>query len=87
MSKQNSTATFHVTARAPFEIYYEGEAVSVSATNEVGRFDILPGHVDLFSMLIAEDVVIATPDSELTIPTANGIATVHGGMVNLFLNL
>jgi len=37
-----------VIARAPFHVYYEGLAYSLSATNKVGNFDILPGHADFF---------------------------------------
>jgi len=29
---------------APFKVYFEGDAYSISATNETGPFDILPKH-------------------------------------------
>jgi F0F1-type ATP synthase epsilon subunit len=29
---------------SPFQTYFQGEGVSVSAQNAVGPFDILPGH-------------------------------------------
>src|SRR5690348_1878676 len=45
MDHQSSDSTnLKVIARAPFQLYYEGEAKLVSGENRVGKFDILPGH-------------------------------------------
>ncbi|QQS70940.1 hypothetical protein IPP92_01415 [Candidatus Saccharibacteria bacterium] len=51
MSKSTPQAPLAVIARAPFHIYYEGSAFSVSAKNRVGPFDILPGHADFLAYL------------------------------------
>ena len=48
---QQKNSRLNVIARAPFNVYYEGDADSVTATNRVGEFDILPGHADFFSVL------------------------------------
>ena len=37
---------------APFQVYFEGEAVSVSASNATGPFDILPKHHNFLCMLV-----------------------------------
>ncbi len=37
---------------APFQVYFEGEAFSVSAVNETGPFDILPKHRNFLCMLV-----------------------------------
>lgn len=37
---------------APFQVYFEGEATSVSAVNETGPFDILPKHHNFLCMLV-----------------------------------
>lgn len=76
-----------VIARAPFRIYYEGEAVSVSATNRVGTFDVLPGHADFFSMLEACTVTIMTAEDEISFPITNGLLTVRDNQVLLFVNM
>jgi F0F1-type ATP synthase epsilon subunit len=78
-----------VIARAPFHVYYEGEALTVSATNSVGPFDILPGHADFFSILDAGDVSIVTdPDQEpMTFDITNGIVAVRNDEVLLFVNI
>jgi len=76
-----------VIARAPFHIYYEGDAQSVSATNKVGRFDILPEHADFFSILSAGDVVIETSGEPITFEIHNGIVAVRDNEVMLFVNM
>jgi F0F1-type ATP synthase epsilon subunit len=60
MSKANADARLNVMARAPFNKYYEGPAKSVSAANGVGKFDILPGHANFFSVMVPGEVVIET---------------------------
>jgi len=82
-----SNQQLSVIARAPFELYFEGQAQVVSAVNKVGKFDILPGHADFFSLINPCDVVIETGDEQISIPTTNGIVTVRDDEVMLFLNL
>ena len=41
MSKPDSTYKLNVVARSPFELYFDGEATSLSAQNRIGAFDIL----------------------------------------------
>ena len=82
------TATLKVIARAPFHIYYEGPARSVSAANQVGQFDVLPGHADFFSIMTAGEVVIeAEGNNSVNFQIANGIITVRDDEVMLFVNM
>lgn len=83
----NTSPTLTVIARAPFTVYYEGEAHAVSAKNRVGPFDILPGHADFFSMLIPCDVIIETDKDPVTFPIQNGIITVRDNGVMLFVDI
>lgn len=77
-----------VIARSPFEIHYEGTAEAVSATNRVGRFDILPGHADFFSVLNPGQIEIEKVDGELiTFKAHNGIIAVRDNEVMLFVNM
>lgn len=82
-------ATLSVIARAPFNVYYEGEAEVVSATNKVGRFDILPGHADFFSVLKSDDIIIEPGGSAepVSFSVSNGIITVRDNEVMLFVNM
>ncbi len=82
-----SQPELQVVARAPFRVYYEGPALSLSAANKVGPFDILPGHADFFSMLVAGDVTISTQDSDISFPIYSGMITVRSDQVMLFVNM
>lgn len=76
-----------VIARAPFKLYYEGEADTVSANNRVGQFDILPGHADFFSILEPGEIIIDNNSSPINIDIRNGIITVRDNEVLLFINI
>lgn len=87
--KQPIATSLKVIARAPFHVYFEGEAVSLSAFNKVGPFDVLPGHADFFSMLVPCEVSIDNgKDKEpITFEIRNGILTVRDDEVMLFANI
>jgi F0F1-type ATP synthase epsilon subunit len=80
-------ARLKVIARAPFHVYYEGPAKVVSAINNVGKFDILPGHADFFSVMSAGDVVIETDKEPVVFNITNGIITVRDDETMLFVNM
>lgn len=48
----SNKASMAVKVYAPFQVYFEGEAVSVSAVNGTGPFDILPMHRNFLCMLV-----------------------------------
>lgn len=86
----NPTNSLNVIARAPFTVYYEGPARSVSALNRVGPFDILPDHADFFSMLLPCEITIDIGDKDkepITFAVQNGIVTVRDNMVMLFVDI
>jgi F0F1-type ATP synthase epsilon subunit len=89
MAHQDTAETLTVIARGPFHIYYEGEALAVTAENRVGRFDILPGHADFFSVLSPGDVEIELENAAelITFDITNGIITVRDNEVMLFVNM
>ncbi len=43
---------------APFQVYFEGSAYSVSAVNDTGPFDILPRHHNFLCMLVPCNLVV-----------------------------
>lgn len=83
----NKGVVLNVIARAPFHIYYEGTAQALTAANEVGVFDILPGHADFFSILSPGEVVIDTASDPVSFSITNGIITVRDNEVLLFVNM
>ncbi|MBP6037780.1 MAG: hypothetical protein KA604_00385 [Candidatus Saccharimonas sp.] len=85
MAKEEQT--LNVIARAPFHIYYEGPALSLSAKNRVGPFDVLPGHADFFSMLVPCTVTIETEEQEMSFEIYSGMLTVKSDEIMLFVNM
>ena len=77
-----------VSARAPFHVYYEGDAEIVSAVNSVGPFDILAGHADFFSVLVPCEVTIRKSVGEpVSFSIRSGIMTVRDNTILLFANI
>lgn len=70
-----------------FQTYYEGNAVSVSAVNPVGPFDILPGHINFLSILLPGPVVINDGQKIRRFELASGIIKVEKDAVTLFANV
>ena len=87
VSKPASPPTLNIIARAPFHIYYEGPALSLSAKNRVGAFDILPGHADFFSMLVPCTVTLTTKKEDISFEIYSGMLTVKSDEVMLFVNM
>lgn len=72
---------------APTNRVYDGPAVSVSATNQVGPFDVLAGHANFFSLLTESQVVVDTGSDKLTIPISQGLIKVRNNVVTLFADI
>lgn len=89
MSKTEEIPRLYVVARAPFNLYYEGEADVLTASNRVGEFDVLPGHADFFSILEPCEVNIAVSEKiePISFNISNGILTVRDNEVLLFVNI
>ncbi|HVX58546.1 MAG TPA: hypothetical protein VG964_02305 [Candidatus Saccharimonadales bacterium] len=88
LKRSTDSLQLNVIARAPFEVYYEGPAFAVTATNRIGVFDVLPEHADFFSMLIPCEVLIDTGEGEpVSFNINNGIIAVRDNEVMLFVNM
>lgn len=87
MDQPQTTSKLKVIARAPFDVYYDGEAEAVTATNKVGKFDILPEHADFFSILSPGEIIIETSDDPVAFNVRNGIVTVRDNKVMIFVNI
>jgi F0F1-type ATP synthase epsilon subunit len=84
----NQDRLLKVDARSPFEVYFQDSALTVSGSNKVGKFDILPGHADFFSIINPDsELVIGTDQEDIRIAASNGIICVKDDQVQLFLNI
>lgn len=73
---------------APFQMYFEGEAYSLSATNHIGPFDILPRHHNFLCMLVPCDLVIKpVSGKQKTIKIHRALMQVEADKVVVFMDV
>jgi len=77
----------HVKVSAPYKVYFDGIAKSVSAVNETGPFDVLPLHHNFMTLLSPCDIVIRTDRGEEKVAIMQGIMHVKKNDVVVFLDI
>ncbi|HSX15736.1 MAG TPA: hypothetical protein VLF40_03010 [Candidatus Saccharimonadales bacterium] len=83
-----SAPTMKVKVYAPFRMYFEGLAISLTAENETGPFDILPHHHNFLCMLVPCELIIKTPDGDnKTIKIARALMHVKAEQVTVFVDV
>ena len=76
-----------VTVKGPIKQEFQGEAISVTSLNKVGKFDVLPFHAN-FITLIREYVIIEQQDKKkITFPLQSGIMKVFEDKVNILIGV
>jgi len=83
-----TTPTMHIKIYAPFKIYYDDDAYSVSAKNRTGDFDVLPHHKNFMTLLIPCNIVVRMPGrADFSMPIARGIMHVKADQTTVFLDV
>jgi F0F1-type ATP synthase epsilon subunit len=77
----------YVKVYAPYKVYYDGQARSVSASNRTGPFDILSGHHNFISLLDTCEIIIRTDRGEEKIKIDRGIMHVRADQIIVFLDV
>lgn len=78
----------YVKVYSPFHVYFDGQAMSVSADNDTGTFDVLGKHKNFLTLLRAGDVIVRTGrGNDEKIPITNGIMHVKADEVIVFLDV
>jgi F0F1-type ATP synthase epsilon subunit len=73
---------------APFKVYYDDAANSVTATNRVGPFDVLQGHHNFISLLMPGEVVVRTDGKEdFKMKINRGVIHVKADEIKIFLDV
>lgn len=86
--KPSGKPTIAVKVYAPFHVYYEGAANSLSAVNDVGPFDVLPGHHNFLCMLVPSELSIDTPDKGIKkVKIHRALLHVHDNHVTVFMDV
>lgn len=86
-TEARADGTMHVKIYAPFQVYYEGEAASVSAENATGPFDILPKHHNFMCMLVPCIIRVATPKGVKEVPAHRALMHVKADKVVVFMDV
>lgn len=86
-SVERAKPVLSVRIMSPTQTFYDGSAMSVSAVNETGPFDILEDHANFFSLLSEGNVVINTGLRSLTFNVNQGIMKVHNNHIDLFVDI
>jgi len=85
--KPDDQLTMHVKVYSPFKVYFDGTAVSISAVNATGPFDILPKHHNFMTLLIPCEIVIRTATTETRIKISHAVMHVKADKVIVFLDV
>jgi len=73
---------------SPYKVYFDGPATSVSAANETGPFDVLPGHKNFMTLLSAGEIIVrASRGGEEHITTTNAVMHVSEDTIRVFLDV
>lgn len=87
VAKSDGKPTITTKVYAPFKVYYEGEAYSLSAINATGPFDVLPGHHNFLCMLVPCDLTIETSSGQKTIKIHRALMHVKADHVTVFMDV
>lgn len=79
--------TMYVKVYAPFKVYFDGQAESISAINDTGPFDILPKHHHFMTLLNAGDITVRSERGEEKISITRGVMHVKADQVVVFLDV
>ena len=79
--------TMAVKVYAPFKVYFEGQALSVSAVNATGPFDILPHHHNFLCMLVPCVIKVVTPEGPKEIKAHRALMHVKADSVVVFMDV
>lgn len=86
--QSNGKPTMAVKVYAPFQVYFEGDAYSVSAVNATGPFDILPRHHNFLCMLVPCNLVVTPVEGEpKTIKIHRALMHVKADRVAVFVDV
>jgi len=85
--KTDGRPTIAVKVYAPFKVYFEGEAYSLSAVNDTGPFDILPKHHNFLCMLVPSTLTIQSAEGMQSIKINRALMHVKANRVVVFMDV
>lgn len=87
MTDEQGKPTMAVKVYAPFKVYFEGDAYSLSAANATGPFDILPRHHNFLCMLVPCIIKVAGIEGTKEIKAHRALMHVKADRVVVFMDV
>lgn len=78
---------FQVKVQDTLNMIFQGEIDRLSSYNEVGRFDIYPGHANFISIIHKEVTLYSDHKLLKQIPVEQAILKVKGDVADVFLGM
>lgn len=85
--KPTSSSAYQVLVRDVKTVLFDGEAETISSFNQLGPFDIMPGHSFFISLIHRKVVIRSKSQKEVEFPLEQGILRLKGNKVTIFLGL
>jgi F0F1-type ATP synthase epsilon subunit len=85
--KKTSDKYIYVRIQAPYRVYYDGKARSVSAENKSGPFDVLPGHRNFITLLSDSDLRLVNDDGASVFRIQKAMMHVSNDEVVVFIGV
>ena len=85
--KSDADATMHVKIYSPYKVYFDGDALSISAESATGPFDILPKHHNFITLLEPCDAIVRTAKGDETVRISGGVMHVKSDDLVIFLDV
>lgn len=86
-AQKQAGISMHAKVYAPFKVYFDGIANSISAVNDTGVFDVLPRHHNFMTLLNEGEIIVRTDRGEEKIKITRGIMHVKADEVIVFLDV
>lgn len=87
MIDEHGKPIMEVKVYAPFKVYFEGNAHSVSAANATGPFDILPRHHNFLCMLVPCMLTVQGVEGPVTVKVTRALMHVKADRVVVFMDV
>lgn len=72
---------------SPYRVYFNDIALSISAVNDTGPFDVLRGHHNFLTLLSPCELLIKQDDRDQRVKISRGIMHVKKDQVTVFLDV
>ncbi len=82
-----ATDELHVKVETPEGVVWEGAAQSVSSSNSVGPFDILPDHANMVTLIENQPIVIVSSAGEKRLNFMKAVISFRDNAVSVYADI